>query len=56
MDFITFEQSQASCFALFPVFMLSYANRLLAVASYLTDMRVASILSSNFQQKDSIIE
>ncbi len=35
VDFVTFRLSQASCFPLFPVFVLSYANWLLAVASYL---------------------
>lgn len=30
---ITFGQSQASCFPLFPVFILSQANSLIAVAS-----------------------
>ncbi len=34
--FLNFGQSQASCFPLFPVFMLSYTNRLLTVTSYLT--------------------
>ncbi len=34
MDFVTFGQSQASGFPLLPVFMLSYANWLLAVALY----------------------
>lgn len=33
--FLPFAQSQASCFAMIPVFTLSRANRLLAVALYL---------------------
>ncbi len=37
MDFVTFGQSQARCFHLFSVFMLSRAIQLLARASYLTD-------------------
>lgn len=30
--FVTFAQSQAACFPLFPVFLLSYDNQLLAAA------------------------
>lgn len=32
-----FGQGQARCFPLFPAFMLSYANMLLTVTSYVTD-------------------
>lgn len=43
VDLLTLEQTQASFFPPFPVFVLSYSNQLLVVALYLTDIYVSDI-------------
>ena len=43
MDFVAFGQSLSSCFSLLTAFVLSYANQLLAVDSYLLHRHGSSI-------------